>query len=203
MLLLVLADGNVVRLIKQDVRSHKRRISEQSEIDVFGCFLALFLELRHSACFTELSVAIEHPSKFCVLGHLRLHEQRRLLGVKSYCKEYCHKVVSATAQVRRDVVNRDCVHIRNRINALILVLKFDHVFERADIVAQLQITRRLQCAIYDFLFLFFHNTLLYSRFVTINAVLRCLRHDFPYCFWVRFATSSTVCFMSAHSMTSL
>ena len=157
MLFLILADRHVIRLIEQNICRHKRWICEQTEIHVLGCFLTLFLELSHTACLAELRVAIEHPRKFCVLRHLRLHEKNRLLRIESYCEKQRHKVVSATAKIRRDVIDGDCVHIGNRINALILVLQFDHIFERADIVAELQITRRLQCAIHYFLFLFFHN----------------------------------------------
>ena len=157
MLLLILADWHEIRLIKQNIRRHERGIREKTEIDVFGRFLALFLELRHTARFAELRVAIEHPGKLRVLRNVRLHEQNALFGIESDCEKERDEIVSATAQILRDVVHRDCVHIRHGVNTPVLVLQSYHIFQRADVVSELQITRGFERAVHDFLFFVFHK----------------------------------------------
>ena len=86
-LALVLTDGNARRAVEQDVRGLQHRIGEEPEVDVVGLVLRLVLELRHPL---ELAVRChrrQDPAELGVLGHLRLDEQRRLVGIDAAGQE--------------------------------------------------------------------------------------------------------------------
>lgn len=56
-LLLVFADGNLFRIVKENIRGHENRIREKTESDLFfGEFRRFFLELRHAAQFAHIGV---------------------------------------------------------------------------------------------------------------------------------------------------
>ena len=81
MLLLVAADGDVVRLVEQNVRRHQRGVGEQTAVDILCVLGALVLELRHARELTEHGVAVEHPGQLRVLGHMGLDKHNPLVRV--------------------------------------------------------------------------------------------------------------------------
>ena len=80
MLTLIVADGNEVGVVQQDVGSLKRWVGEQCARDELAS-IALVLELSHAAEFAEADSGFHKPTELGVLGHLALHEQGALLGV--------------------------------------------------------------------------------------------------------------------------
>ena len=83
MLLLVLPDGNIVRLIQQDVCRHQSGIGKETAVDVLGVFGAFVLELGHTAEFAEHGVAVEDPAEFGVFMNMALDEEGVLLRVQA------------------------------------------------------------------------------------------------------------------------
>ena len=57
-LLLVVADGDEVRLIEEDVRRHEDGIGKQAGVDVVRVFSRLILKLRHAGQLPEHGVAV-------------------------------------------------------------------------------------------------------------------------------------------------
>ena len=81
MLLLILADGNRVRLVDEDVGSHEHGVGEEPGADRFLAVPGLVLELRHPLQPAHGGHAGEQPGELGVLGDVRLHEQDAALRV--------------------------------------------------------------------------------------------------------------------------
>ena len=120
MLLLILADRDKIGLIDQNVRRHQHRIGEEARGDVVGVLLRFHLELRHAAQLAELRVAAEHPGKLCVRGHVRLDEHDVLLRIESAGNILRQLLEAAAAKVGRNLPDRDCVHIDDAVDAVIV-----------------------------------------------------------------------------------
>ena len=82
MLHLILAHRHEVGAIQQNVRSLQHRIVEQPRVHALLA-LRLVLELRLALELTERRDGVEDPRELGMFRHLRLHEQRRLLGVEA------------------------------------------------------------------------------------------------------------------------
>ncbi len=143
MLLLILADRDKIRLIEQDVRRHQHRVGEQARRDVVSMLLRLHLELRHAAQLAELRVAAEHPRKLRMCRHVRLDEHDVLLRVEAAGDILRQLLQAAAAEIGRDLPDRDRVHVDDAVDAVILVLQRDPVFDRAHIRPKRQIAARL------------------------------------------------------------
>ena len=139
MLLLVGADGDVVRLIEQYVRRHEAGVGEESSVDVVDVLGALILELRHAAELTEHRVAVEHPAQLRVLVHMALDEEGVLLRVepaRDVLRELGGRV---TAKLGGVLAHGDGVHIHDAVIACVFVRECHPVFQRAEVAAQMHI----------------------------------------------------------------
>ena len=157
MLLLVAAHGHQVRLVKQDVRRHQRRVGEKAGVDIVGIFGALILELGHAGKLAEHGVAIQHPTQLGVSRHMGLDEQHVLLRVQAagnVGRQLCQR---AAAQVRRYLAHRDGVHIRQHIKAVVFIRQRRPVADGAEIGAQCQVARGLNSAQNPFFLYLFHD----------------------------------------------
>src|SRR5262245_42859561 len=74
MLLLVVADRNMGRGVKQNVRRHQVRVDVEAGGGLLAVLARLLLELRHTVQPTEPGDAIEDPGKLGVAGDLALVE---------------------------------------------------------------------------------------------------------------------------------
>ena len=81
MLLLIRTDRDQVRLIKEDIRSHQRRIGEQARIDVVRVFGGFILKLRHAGELAKLGVTVQNPRQFRMRMDMALHEEQALVYV--------------------------------------------------------------------------------------------------------------------------
>ena len=74
-LTLVVADGDFIGVVEQDVGRLQCRVGEQAGRDEVAAALGrLVLELRHPAELAVADVALHQPGQLGVLGHVALHE---------------------------------------------------------------------------------------------------------------------------------
>ena len=142
MLALVVADRDDVGLVEQDVARHQDGVGEEAGGDEVLA-LALLLELRHAAELSEPGDGREQPSGLGVRGHMALAEERAAVGVEADRKEERGQVERAVVQVVRVVVDRDRVQVDDAEEGVALVLRRDVLAHRADVVADVLGTRRL------------------------------------------------------------
>ena len=158
MLLLIISDRNIVRLIKQNVCCHQRRIGEKTGIDIIGILGALVLELRHAGKFSEHRIAIQNPSELCVRRNMALHKQRVFLRIKTAGNILCELFQRSSAQICGILANGDRVKIRHKIVAVKFFGTCAPVFDRTEVGAERQIAGGLNAGKhYFFRFVFFHE----------------------------------------------
>ena len=152
MLALVLADGDEIRLVQQDIGRHQNRVGEQARRDVVGVLLGFHLELRHARQLAELRIAPQHPGKLRVLRHMGLDEHDILLRVQPAGDILRQLLQTSAPQIGRHLPDRNGVHIDDAVDALIFVLQRDPVFDRPHIRAERQIAAGLDTGKNTFLF---------------------------------------------------
>ena len=157
MLLLVAADGNVVRLIEQNVRRHQGGVGEQAAVDVLGVFGALVLKLRHTRELAEHGVAVEHPAELGVRGHMALDEERVLFRVETAGDVLRELLDGAAAQVGGVLPHGDRVQVGHEIIAVKDLGALAPVFDRAQIRPERQITGGLDAGEHHFFCCFFFH----------------------------------------------
>ncbi len=153
MLLLILAHGDEVRLVEQDIGRHQRGIGKEAAVDVLGVFRAFVLELGHAAQLTEHRIAVEDPAELGVLVHVGLQEKGVLLRVET-AGDILRQLLERTAPQRGGVVARgESVQVGHEVIAVKLLGALSPVFDRPEIGAQRQIAGGLDAREHD-LFLF-------------------------------------------------
>ena len=157
MLLLVAADGNVVRLIEQNVRRHQGGVGEQAAVDVLGVFGALVLKLRHTRELAEHGVAVEHPAELGVRGHMALDEERVLFRVETAGDVLRELLDGAAAQVGGILAHGDRVHIHDAVQAVVLILQAHPVLDGSHVGAERQLAAGLDAGEHHFFCCFFFH----------------------------------------------
>ncbi len=152
MLALILADGDVVGLIQQDIRRHEAGIGEQAAVYVVGVLGALVLELGHAAQLAEHGVAVEDPAQLRVLVHMALDKEGVLLRVKAAGDILGQLGHGAAAQLCRILPHGDAVQVGHEIITVEFVGQCRPVFHRAQVIAQVQIAGGLNAGEHGFLF---------------------------------------------------
>ena len=145
MSLLVLAHGNELRLVEQNVRRHQDRIAEKAvcgQVLVGEIFLHL-LVAGHALEPAERRNHAEIQWQFEMLLHLALHKDRRSLQDRARRQEsraLTSSVLGSDAR-RVRVVSRQRVQVGDEEVALVLaaVLQLHPVGERAHVVAQVEL----------------------------------------------------------------
>ncbi len=140
MLFLVLADRHVRGLVDQDVGGHQRRIGVEAERDVLAVLAGLLLELRHAVHPAEPGDAIEDPGELGVLGHHRLVEDRVLGAVDAGRQEGRCDLPRLRRKRRRLLPHGDRVHVDHAVQALVVALQAREVADRAEIVAEVEVS---------------------------------------------------------------
>ena len=136
MLGLVLAHGDEVGVIDQNVGCHQDGVGEQAAVDVIGVFGALILELGHAGQLTELGVAGQHPGQLGVGRHVALDEEDMLLGIDADGQQQGGQLAGAAAQLSGVLADGQRVEVSDHIQAVVVRLQQGPVAHRADIVAQ-------------------------------------------------------------------
>ena len=95
--------------------------------------LGFGLELGHAAQLTELRIAPEHPAQLRVLRHMALDKHDILLRIQT-AGDVLRQLVDAPAAERgRILPDGDGVHVDDAVQAVVVVLQVDPVFNRAHI----------------------------------------------------------------------
>jgi hypothetical protein len=142
MLHLILADGDDGGLVEQNVGGHQDRVLEYSIAHGFlsGGF---GFELRHAFEPSHGRDAGEEPGQFGVGGYGGLDNDARVLRVDAGGQEERSQFADFSAQLVGLLVDRDGVQIDDAEDAFEIVLNADPVGEGSEVVADVQITGRL------------------------------------------------------------
>ena len=91
MLLLIVSNRNQIRLVKQNIASHKHRISKQTCINIVSMLCTLILKLGHAVKLTHIGIACKYPIELRMLHNIALNKQWRYFGVYAASnKQSCH-----------------------------------------------------------------------------------------------------------------
>ena len=150
-LLLVVANGNQVGLVQQDIRSHQCRIGKQTAVDILGMLGRLVLELSHTAQLAEHGIAVQNPAQLSVLVNVGLDEEGVLLRVQAAGDVLGQLLQSAAAQVGRVLTDGDGVQVRHKVEAVIFIGTLSPVLHSAEVRTQGHITGRLDAGKHSFL----------------------------------------------------
>ena len=147
MLLLVLADGHMRGAIQQDVRRHQHRIIVEPNGSVLAVLAGLLLELGHAAEPADARDAVEDPGKLGMARDLALVEHDVLLRIDAGGDEGRGHLAGVAGELGRAAPDvdalRDRVHVDDAIDAVMGFLHLHEVDDRAEVIAEMQITRRL------------------------------------------------------------
>ena len=130
---------------QHDLADALNGIIHQSGVDVVDVLLFFVFELRHSFEHTDRCDRVQKPHEFCMLGHLGLNENHRLLGVETGGEEVERRVKNLSCQFFRIVGGRNRVKIDDAVitRVGVIVLQPDPVLEGPEIIAEVQFARRL------------------------------------------------------------
>jgi len=129
--------------IDENVCSHQVRIGVETDRCVLAVLAGLFLELGHAVQPSEPRHAVEHPCEFSVFGDLALVEHDVLLRIDAAGDEGCGDLADRARQFGGILPDGDGMQVHHAVDAVVGVLEFDEVDDRAEIVAEVQIARRL------------------------------------------------------------
>ena len=154
MLLLVLADRHMGGAVQQNVRRHQHRIIVEPDGRVLAVLAGLLLELGHAAEPADARDAVEDPGQLGVAGDLALVEHDVLLRVDAGGDEGRGDLAGVAGELRRAAPDvdalRDRVHVDDAIDAVMGFLHLHEVDDRAEVIAEMQIARRLDARKYFF-----------------------------------------------------
>ena len=143
MLFLVFADRHMRCAIEQNIRRHKVWINIKPDGCFFAVFAGLFLKLRHSVQPAHARHAIQHPGQLGMFGHLRLIENNMPVRVDARGNKCGGNFARIVAQFGRVLKHGNGVQIDHAIEAWMRILQGHEIFNRAQIIAQMQVSRRL------------------------------------------------------------
>ncbi len=83
MLTLIVADGDLLGVVEDDVRRHQHGIAEDGRRDRIALARRLVLELRHPGELAELRDGIEQPLQLGVGGNVGLYKEQATIRVDS------------------------------------------------------------------------------------------------------------------------
>ena len=136
---LVLAYGNVVGLVLQDVGSHEHGVGEEAGIDVVGVLASLVLEGNGLLEFAQIGMHIEQGVEFAGFGNVTLHIDHALLGIHTCSKVFGQDAADVGVEGRRVGSGGQRVIIGYEITAIVVVLHFDKVAKGTIVVSEVQV----------------------------------------------------------------
>ena len=142
-LLLVLAHRHVGGVVEQDVGRHQRRIGESPSEEFSGFLPALSLNWVIRFSQPMPGDAVEDPGELGVRRHLGLVEEDRALRVEAAGDVGRGQLAGGLAQLLRVLPDGDRVQVDDAVDRLMAVLHRAQAAERAEIVAERQVARRL------------------------------------------------------------
>ena len=112
-------------------------------LSVLAVLAGLFLELRHAVEPAHPRDAIEDPAKFGMFVHLALVEQDRAGGIDPARDIGGRDFPRCARQFPGIDKHGDRVHVHDAIETLHIALQPYPVLQRAQIIAEVQVARRL------------------------------------------------------------
>ena len=147
MLLLVIAHGHKVALVKQDVRSHQHGIGVKTGVDIVRMFLGFVLELGHAVELTHVGAACKRPVQLRVLLHMGLHEHHGPFRVNAAGKQQRDRIECALPELVRILPDGRGMQIGYTIiTEMVFRLQKRPVAQRTHIVAERRRTGGLNAA---------------------------------------------------------
>ena len=150
MLLLILPDRHEIGLVKQDVSRHQHRIGEQAGVDIVAVGGGFVLELSHPRQLAEHRIAVEHPRQLGMCGNMALHEKDIVFIVQSAGKIHRQQLARATSQLSRNLTHGDRMQVDHAENTIVFLLQRYPIAQRAEIIADRDLTGRLHAGKDDF-----------------------------------------------------
>ncbi|GAA3221601.1 hypothetical protein GCM10020256_28470 [Streptomyces thermocoprophilus] len=139
MLTLVLADGDLVRLVQQDVRDLEDRVREQADGGAVGALPGgLVLELGHPGRLAEAGEAVHDPGELGVLGDVALDEERAPLRVEPGREELGGGEAGVGPQLLRVLRHRDRVQVHDHVERVVRLLERHPLADCAQVVAEVE-----------------------------------------------------------------
>jgi hypothetical protein len=144
-LLLIVADGHEFRLVEQNVCGHEHGIIQESRADRLALLARLVFELRHAFEFADARDAIEYPCQLGMFRHVRLNEDDGDFRIDACGEIDAREVARFLREQFRVLRQSDRVEVDDAEETFVLVLEFDPVAQRAEVVAEVDVAGRL-CA---------------------------------------------------------
>ena len=141
MLLLIAANGDDVRIVKQDIRGHQHGIGEKSEIrrDAFGSLVFVAVRALEQAHRRQRS---NEPIQFADFREITLTPKNGFFRVESAGEPVERDVLREAAARGRVGHGRQRMIVRDKIETLAAILQLDGRAHRAKVVANVQRARR-------------------------------------------------------------
>ena len=141
---LVVADRHGVAVVGQDVGRLQHGIREQAGV---GGEALRLLVLVGVAALQQAHRRAGHqqPAQLAHLGHVGLHEQRRLVGIEAEGQQIERDVERPLPQLRRVADRGERVQVGDEVERLLVVLQGDVLADRAEVVAPVESGRSVGC----------------------------------------------------------
>ncbi len=145
MLLLVFAHRHMGRLVEQHVRRLEHGIGVERDRGALAILARFVLELGHAVEPADPCRAVEQPGELAMRGHVALAEQGRFGRIDPGRDQSGGHFADPAAQACRFLVEADRVEIgeEEEAFALALILHPHPVADRAQIIAEVEVARRL------------------------------------------------------------
>ncbi len=181
MLLLILAHRHPVGFLDEDVDSHKGGIGEEAGVDALAAALIAYdllfdilVGVVFLACGGDMDsellsglvlkgggahelayayVHVEQKVELAHLGYVALHKNGGLFGVEAGGKVFGHNVLDIGMELCRVGIGGEGVEIGYEKVGVIVVLHPDKLRQRAEVVAQVEITGGAYAAQYYLFFI--------------------------------------------------
>jgi hypothetical protein len=145
MLHLILSHRDGIGPIQQDVRGLQHGVVEESRHHTL-LSLRFVLELRLPLQLSDGRNGVEDPRELGVLRHVRLDEHGTFLRVEAGREQRDRHIDRAAAEIRWLVRHGDGVVVDDAEDAFVAMLKLDPILHRPEVVADVQLPRRLNSA---------------------------------------------------------
>ena len=143
MLLLIVADRNMGRAIDENVGCHQHRIVVEANGRILPVLARFLLELGHAVEPAEPRDAIKDPGELRMLRDPALVEDDIGLGIDAAGEKGGSHFARGARELLRIVRHRHRMQIDDAIDARMRLLHLDEALDRAEIIAEVQIARRL------------------------------------------------------------
>ena len=138
-LALVLADGDLLGVVEEDVRGLQRRVGQQAGRDEAALLGRLLLVLHHALQLADRDRALHDPAQLGVLGHVALDEDGGDVGVEADRVQRRRQLERLLADDPGLLGHGQGVEVDDPVEGVARVLPDDPVPQRAEVVAEVDL----------------------------------------------------------------